>query len=106
LLKLFHPQAYVLLRNPRGEQGSLGYQQLQEAYGKTISSGQGVPVQLQATKIELITPQRVKVWGDLITKPQKNNQALNLPAYFEADLVHDKGAWLITDAIIQYDEAP
>ena len=97
LLKLFHPQAYVLLRHPLGEQGSLGHQQLREAYCQDMANAP--TLQLKNSMTEMQGAERGKVWGQLTAKAADRT----MPVSFEADLMWEKGVWLITDAVIQYE---
>ncbi len=94
LLKCLHNQAYVLVRTSWGEQGFLGHQQLKEAYCAELSAGKAPVVKLSGSRVQLVAADRGKIWGQL------NAQGTN--ASFEADLVKEKGVWLITDAIIQH----
>lgn len=103
MLRLFHSQAYVLVRNPWGEQGSLGHQQLREAHCADVSNPKTPAVQLKSSRVEIVASDRAKAWGQLIAKVPSQGQMLDMPASFEADLVKEGNVWLITDAIIQYD---
>ena len=103
LLKFFHAQAYVLVRNPWGEQGSLGHQQLREAHCADVSSAKAPVLTLNSSQIEILSADRGKVWGKMTAKWEHQGQPVQMPASFEADLVKENGQWFITDAIIQYD---
>lgn len=103
LLAVFHGQAYVLVRNPWGEQGSLGHQQLREAYCADINAQTAATIQVKNKRVEMVSAERAKAWGELSARWTHKGEPVEMPASFEADLVKEGGRWLITDAIIQYD---
>jgi hypothetical protein len=104
ILTYLHPQVYVLLRSPKGEQGTLGYKQLTEAYYQQIQSANAPALRLLETKVEPIKADRAKMWARLEAVVRRDsNHTITLAVILEAEWLRENNAWLITDAVIQHD---
>jgi ketosteroid isomerase-like protein len=106
ILTFLHPQVYVLMRNPKGEQGTLGYKQLTEAYYQRVQSANAPDLRLLETKIEMISANadRAKMWAKLEAVIRRDGgRTVNLAVILEAEWLKENNAWLITDAVIRHD---
>jgi hypothetical protein len=104
ILTFLHPQVYVLLRSPKGEQGTLGYKQLTEAYHQQIQSANAPTLRLLETSVDVIKADRAKMRARLeATVRRDSSHTANLAVILEAEWLRENNAWLITDAVIQHD---
>jgi hypothetical protein len=104
ILTFLHPQVYVLMRSPKGEQGTLGHKQLSDAYRAQIDSASTPSLRLLENKVELIKADRAKMWARMeATVRRDDSHTVNLAVILELDWLRENNAWLITDAIIQHD---
>jgi hypothetical protein len=103
-LTFLHPQIYVLLRSPKGEQGTLGHKQLSDAYREQINSAAAPSLRLLESRVELIKADRAKMWARMEAAMRRDSShTVNLAVILELDWLRENNAWLITDAIIQHD---